>query len=322
MRGVFRIRARVSTLRRVPTLSLRYAVLARIAALTSPEPDTQSPEAAREALRLAVRGPRVVFGAPAAVAATQDAAVAGVPTRRYTPHDLRAGRLLFMHGGGWVVGDLDTHDALARALAVATGLETLAIDYRRAPEHVFPAALDDCLAVTRAALAEAQGAPVFVAGDSAGGNLAAVVALHLGAQLAGQVLLYPVTDAAHEAASYATFSQGFMLTAASMRRYRALYAPTPEAQAHPDCSPLRAPRVDQAPPAYVVLAQCDVLRDEGAAYAARLQAAGVPCVVDEARGALHGFMSMQGLREARETTRRVGDWARRRCSEAQDSRLR
>jgi len=120
-----------------------------------------------------------------------------------------------------------------------------------------------------------------------------------------------VTDAAQEAASYATFSQGFMLTAASMRRYRSLYAPDAEVRALPDCSPLRAPRVDHAPPAYVVLAECDVLRDEGAAYAARLQAAGVSCVVDEARGALHGFMSMQGLREARETTRRVGDWARR-----------
>jgi len=294
----------------VPTLSLRYAVLARIAALTSPEVGTQSPEALRAALRRAVRGPRLVFGTPPHVAATQDAPIVGVGTRRYTPVGARAGRLVFFHGGGWVIGDLDTHDTLARALAVATGLETLAVDYRRAPEHAFPAAVDDCVAVTHAALAEASGAPVFVAGDSAGGNLAAVVALHLGQRLAGQVLLYPVTDAARESASYTTFAQGCMLTAASMRRYRALYAPTAEAQAHPDCSPLRAERVDHAPPAYVVLAECDVLRDEGAAYAERLSAAGVPCVVEEARGALHGFMSMQALREAVEATRRIGAWAR------------
>jgi acetyl esterase len=183
------------------------------------------------------------------------------------------------------------------------------VHYRRAPEAPAPAAADDCEAVTSALLERGQ--PVAVAGDSAGGNLAAAVANRCGAKgarLAAQALIYPVTDCAAETASYETFADGFLLSRATMRYFRDCYAPTETLRLSPDVSPLRAPSLAGAAPAYVLLAGCDVLRDEGRAYAARLQQAGVETVLDEVPGVLHGFVSMQGLGVTREATRRLVAW--------------
>jgi acetyl esterase len=164
-----------------------------------------------------------------------------------------------------------------------------AIEYRLSPEHRFPAALDDSLAAIRWLAAEFPGAPLAVAGDSAGGNLAAVCALRLRGELELrlQALIYPVTDAALNTPSYRDFSDGHGLSAASMRRFWNLYLDGADG-AHPDASPLRADLAGVAP-AYVLTAEEDVLRDEGEAYAAALQAAGVPAELVRWPGTIHGF---------------------------------
>ena len=228
-----------------------------------------------------------------------------IPLRVYRPAGLPASTPLpayvYFHGGGWVIGDLETHDVLCRQLTAAAGVSVIAVDYRLAPEHKFPAAVDDAWAATRWIAAHGpdlgvDGNQLAVGGDSAGGNLAAVVALLArdagGPALALQVLIYPVTDLGAEAQSYADFADGYSLTREGMRWFRAHYLTGARDGDDWRASPLRASSLAGLPPALIVTAGFDPLRDEGVAYAARLRDAGV--LVDYVcfGGMIHGFAGM------------------------------
>jgi acetyl esterase len=202
----------------------------------------------------------------------------------------------YLHGGGWCVGSRDGFDTVCRALANASGAVVASVDYRLAPEHPFPAGLEDAEAVVRwlgehAADVGADPGRLAVAGDSAGGNLAAVVARRLrdagGPPLRLQALIYPATDAACDTPSYRENATGYGLTAEGMRRYWRLYLGDADGS-HPDCSPLRATDLAGLPPAFVLSVDKDVLRDEGEAYARALEAAGVPVELRRYDGAVHG----------------------------------
>jgi acetyl esterase len=244
------------------------------------------------------------------MAAIEPRTIAGpagpIPARLYVPRDGRPPRplVVYYHGGGWVVGDLDTHDATCRHLAHETAAAVLAVDYRLAPEHRFPAAVDDAVAafgwaVREAAALGADPARVGVAGDSAGGNLAAVVAQVTtrasDARPVAQLLIYPVTDLSTKHPSYRLFSDGFFLTEADMDWYRANYLPDESAAHDPRASPLRASDLSGLPPAVVLTAGFDVLRDEGEAYAKRLLDAGVPTELRRNAGQIHGFANAAGV---------------------------
>jgi len=207
---------------------------------------------------------------------TEDSELAGIPARLYTPPDAR-GTVAYFHGGGWVVGSPRSTEAVCRALALASGAIVANIDYRLAPEHPYPAAVEDALAATRALQAD------VVAGDSAGGNLAAVVARHV-RTLKLQLLIYPVTDAGLNTPSYREFAEDHGLTAAGMKRFWELYLDGADGTG-PDASPLRATDLAGVAPAHVITAEFDVLRDEGEAYAGKLENATLVRVP----GSIHGF---------------------------------
>lgn len=209
--------------------------------------------------------------------------------------------LLYLHGGGWVIGNPDSHDEICRWFANAAACTVVCPDYRLAPEHKFPSGLVDCLATLtfmaeHAAEFGIDPQRIAVAGDSAGGNLAAVVALMSGSQgvphVAAQLLLYPNTDAAQTADSYRRFSTEFGLTAQTMRWFRDQYIRTPADIDDWRVSPLRAKDVATAPPAYVAIAGLDILADEGTAYAEMLRDAGVSVMVRQWPDQIHGFVSM------------------------------
>ncbi|MER9304435.1 alpha/beta hydrolase [Mesorhizobium sp. M0496] len=209
--------------------------------------------------------------------------------------------LLYLHGGGWVIGNLDSHDEICRWLANLAGAVIACPDYRLAPEHRFPAGLEDGLATLRfmaqnAAALGIDRARIGVAGDSAGGNLAAVLALlsrhELAPPITAQILIYPNTDARQTSDSYRRFGDGFGLTATTMAWFRDHYVRTPDDMLDRRISPLLAPDLAGVAPAFVALAGCDILADEGTAYAARLQAAGVPVILRQWPGQTHGFVSM------------------------------
>lgn len=290
------------------TLTLKWKAIAFASSVLGEPTETVTPEKARATMRKSVSGPAFVIGTHPKLAAVKDEQLAGVKVRRYVPEAPKPGVLVYFHGGGWVIGDVDSHDSPARALAVATGREVISVDYRLAPEHRYPAAFDDSLAVTRALAAHHR---VVVAGDSAGGNLAAVVANRCavdGPKLAAQVLLYPVTDCVAETESYEAYATGHLLSRETMRYFRREYVPDEARRHEPECSPLRATSLKGAAPSYVLLAGCDVLRDEGRAYAKRLQGDGVETQLDEVPGVLHGFFSLQGLSEGKAATARVAQW--------------
>jgi acetyl esterase len=216
--------------------------------------------------------------------------------------------VVFFHGGGWVVGTLDTYDPLCRALAAATPAVVVSVDYRLAPEHRWPAAVEDAYAATEwasrnaAALGGAQHR-LAVAGDSAGGNLAAVVALGArdrgGPAIAFQLLVCPALDVAGDTGSWREFAEGLDLTAAGMRWYWDHYLGGADGAA-PDASPLRAAFVGGLPPALVIGAEYDILRDEGEAYAARLAEAGVDATASRHAGVVHGFVRWRAVTGAAE----------------------
>jgi acetyl esterase len=214
--------------------------------------------------------------------------------------------LVYLHGGGWVVGDLDTHDPACRFLAREAGVRVLAIDYRRAPEHPFPAPLEDAMAAVRFAFEQADRlgadpARIALGGDSAGGNLTAAAARLLsraGPAPAFQLLIYPVTDLSRKRRSYQLFPDGFFLTESQMDWYRDHYLPEAGMALDPRASPLLAGDLSGLPPAHVALAGFDVLRDEGLEYADRLRDAGVPVTVGRHTGLIHGFANMVGLGRA------------------------
>jgi len=296
-----------------PDLQVLLRVIARLRwpALESMPVLAAQRESRRESTVLA--GRRV----PAAVRTLAIPSGSGtLAARLYVPPGAaRHGALLvWLHGGGWVLGDLESHDPLCRRLARDAGVRVLAVDYRVAPAARFPAAVDDALAAVGWALAHAREigadpARVGVGGDSAGGNLAAVAALALREALAFQVLLYPITDVSREHPSYEDFADGPWLTAALMRWFRALYVPDEQAAADPRASPLRASDPAGAPPAYVGLAGIDPLLDEGRAYARLLAAAGVPVRLQQFPRQLHGYAELAGVsRSARAATAAATAW--------------
>jgi acetyl esterase len=223
--------------------------------------------------------------------------------------------ILYYHGGGWVIGDLDEFDTLARRMAVRTGCAVALVDYRLAPEHRFPTAADDAytaLEWMQAHLNEAGAdLPIIVAGDSAGGNLSAVVARRArdqnGPNIAFQVLVYPVTDADLNNASYTDPANQLVLSRDSMAWFWDHYVPDAAQRAHPDAAPLRAADLSNLPPALVITAEHDVLRDEGEAYAARLKEAGVPVELTRYAGQMHGFFTLLMLPTGAKAVDQIAD---------------
>lgn len=209
--------------------------------------------------------------------------------------------LVYYHGGGWTIGDLDTHDVLCRQLAQQSGCVVVAVDYRLGPEHRFPTAADDCLAATRWVQAQARTLGIdrermAIGGDSAGGNLAAVTAIAL--RDAGdppprlQLLIYPATDMRAVAPSHTHNAQGYMLTADSIAYYRGHYIPEPSQWSDWRASPLLHMDLSRLPPALVLTAGFDPLRDEGRQYADSLSKAGVPTQYVCFERQIHGFITM------------------------------
>jgi acetyl esterase len=258
--------------------------------------------------------PPEVGGALAAVRPL--ATDAGVPLRLYLPA-MQAGfgvashlpTLVYFHGGGWTIGDLDTHDVLCRQLCVQAGIAVVAVDYRMGPEHRFPAAVDDCVAATQwvqqhAASLGLDNTRMAVGGDSAGGNLAAVVALVLrdlpadssGAKpapaLRHQLLIYPATDMRAVAPSHTHNGSGYLLTRESIAYYRGHYISDPAQYSDWRASPLLAASLAGLPPALVLTAGYDPLRDEGRQYADALSAAGTPTQYLCFERQVHGFITM------------------------------
>jgi acetyl esterase len=226
--------------------------------------------------------------------------------RLYVPNPAEtAGPLIvYFHGGGFVVGDLDTHDNTCRMLARRSEARVLAIDYRLAPEAPFPGPLDDCVTGLRFAVEHHQDLGVDperigVAGDSAGGNLATEVARITRTESSGppcfQLLFYPWLDLAHKRRSYQLFGEGFYLTESDLDWYRGHYLARNEDALDPRCSPLRAEDLSRLPPAYIATAGFDPLRDEGEDYAQRLRASGVPVALRRHSGLIHGFANTVGV---------------------------
>jgi len=246
-------------------------------------------------------------GPPAPVRQCDDFSIPGpagpIPVRIYG-HEPAAPVLIWFHGGGFVAGSIEAQDPVYRLLALRSGCTLLAVDYRLAPEHPFPAAVEDACAVlswvtTHGRERGLDPARVAIGGDSAGANLATVAARRArdrGAVVPRfQALVYPVTDATMSRESYNTFAEGYMLTRRHMEWYYAQYLPPGTDPRNPDVSPLFAPSLAGLPPALVLTAEYDPLRDEGEVYAARLRDAGVDVSLTRCAGLIHGFFSMGGI---------------------------
>jgi acetyl esterase len=276
-------------------------LLDRIHRARRPPLHTLSPVEARAAY---AAGAEVLDLPRAPLAVVRDFTLAGRPARLYAPEPRPLPALLYLHGGGFVIGSLETHDSLCRQLALRSGCAIVALDYRLAPEHPFPAAADDSWAALEALVRHPAEAGierlVGVGGDSAGGTLAAVAALHArdrGWPLALQLLITPGTTAHADTPSHKLFSEGFLLDATTIAW---MFDHTIPHHHRRDWrfAPLEAD-VDGVAPACVVLAECDPLVDEGLAYADHLRAAGVPLALELVRGVTHDFIKMgRALREA------------------------
>jgi acetyl esterase len=243
------------------------------------------------------------------VAGVTDEHVGGVPCRVYEPFGSATGTLVYLHGGGWVLGTLDSFDHVARALCAESGARVVGVDYRLAPEHPFPAAVEDAWAV----VAGLDG-PVAVCGDSAGGTLAAVCARRArdaGDPLVLQVLVYPACDVAMDTESWRDFAEGFGLDARAMRWSWETYLAGADGS-HPDASPLRAPDLRGSAPALVITCSHDILRDEAENYGYALRGAGVPVRMRRYEGMVHAFWRAPAIVDAaRWAHREVGSavWA-------------
>ena len=250
-------------------------------------------------------------GTPEPVAKVEDRQIPGpagsLRVRVYTPQGKAPfPALVYFHGGGWVLCDVDTHDVPCRGLANRAGCVVVSVDYRLAPEHKFPAAPEDCYAATRwvaenATTIGADPARIAVGGDSAGGNLAAVVSLMArdrgGPPLVYQLLVYPVTNHDYNTLSYRENGEGHFLTTEMMVWFWNHYLNHADDGRHPHASPLRAPDLRGLPPAMVITAEYDPLRDEGQAYAARLREAGVTVKLAHYDSMIHPFFSMGAIVE-------------------------
>lgn len=271
-----------------------------------PPYETLAPDAAREYSRAA----RALLAPEPPEMAEIRALVApgpagDIPLRLYRPAGSAPGTalpaLIYFHGGGWVIGDLESHDVVCRQIANAAQAAVVSVDYRLAPEHKFPAAVEDAIAAvewiaTSAAALGLDPARLAVGGDSAGGNLAIIVSLHArdrgGPALVLQVLIYPATEFAMSHPSHQRFGEGLMLTRGTMEWFRAHYLRGPADIADWRASPLRAASFAALPPALVLIAGCDPLSDEGEDYVGRLRAAGVPVTLTRFEGMIHGFLTM------------------------------
>jgi acetyl esterase len=274
-----------------------------------PPTHTLSPAQARDAMmaRRAMMNAR-----PEPIVRLEDRAIPGpdgeIPIRLYAPSTASGlPVLVYFHGGGWVIGSLDSHDLVARGLANAGQCLVVSVDYRLAPEARFPAAAEDSYAATAWVAANAanlggDAGRLAVGGDSAGGNLAAAVALMArdrgGPPLVHQLLLYPVTDHDFDTPSYRDGAEGYGLSRADMIYFWDHYVPNPADRDNPYVSVLRAPDLSGLPPALVITAGNDPLRSEGEAFAARLTAAGVPARLNCYPGMIHGFIGMATILEA------------------------
>lgn len=280
------------------------AFLKQVAAMEAPPISEQSPEEAR-AVGLLLGS----LSVPEEVAAVEDRDIPGptgdITVRVYRPpletavSDGPLPTLVWYHGGGVVVGDLDTTDGVCRALCRRSGLGVISVGYRLAPEDPYPAALDDAVAAcdyVRHNAAEFDAVPdrLAVGGDSAGGNLAAVVANHRRSEVAFQLLVYPVTDMKHETESFSSNAEGYFLTVEHAlwfeNHYRAGADPT-----DPRISPAYESDLSGVAPAFVMTAEFDPLRDEGEAYAAKLKDAGVPVALTRYDGTIHAFIQMSSI---------------------------
>ena len=284
-------------------------MLKQMADAGGPPLDEMSPADARQMYR----GMQADLPKPA-IGKVVDQQADDIPIRVYYPGDAAAAPcVVYFHGGGWVIGDLTTHDSVCRQLADKTGFTLISVDYRLAPEHPFPAAIDDCYAATRwvaehAAALKVDPAKIAVAGDSAGGNLSACVCLKAreegGPAIACQLLIYPVTDTALDTSSYRDNADGYLLTLDSMIWFWEHYlghgelkAGEPGNRDNPLAAPAKADSLAGLPPACVITAEFDPLRDEGEAYAQRLIDEGVATEVRRYDGMIHGFFGMTNLVE-------------------------
>jgi acetyl esterase len=288
----------------------------------NPERATPLEELVPEILELA-RG-SYDLGFTREIAHVEDAAVDGIPIRIYRPDHPPTGLVVYFHGGGFVIGSISLMDNVARELAHGSGAVVVSVGYRLAPENPYPAGLDDCETVTRWAWTHreqlgAASAPLAVAGESAGGNLAAALSLRLRDAgddfLAAQVLIYPATAGTEVFPSRREFD-GLVISLAGGEMYWDAYSAGRDLEGDPYAVPLSAPTLRGLPPAIVVLGGCDMLRDEGRAFAARLGQDGVD--VDEVcyPGQPHGFVNF-GFPAADAAFARIGDWLRTTLSRAQ-----
>ena len=294
-------------------------ILDLIASIGAPPHYQLEPPQAREAMTKAVT---LLAGDMVKLPRVENISIPGpageIPARLYAPKD-QAGLpiLVYYHGGGWVMGNLDTHDTACRRLARASGALVVSVDYRLAPEHKFPAAAQDAIAALEWVAANGKSlggdpARLAVGGDSAGGNLAAVAAQAAqesgGPELAAQLLIYPVTNHGFDLPSFAQYAEGFPLTLAGMRWFWDHYLTGPEDADNPLASPFRAESLAGLPPALVVIAEYDVLRDDGLAYAGRLRDAGVSTEVAHYDDMIHVFFTMNVVPRANEIIGEIGTW--------------
>jgi acetyl esterase len=289
-----------------------------------PPYETVSPAEARE---LYLKGRVVTNPEPPELESVAPLAIPSptgpIPARLFTPTRLRKSNglapcLVFFHGGGWVIGNLDSHDVVCRKLADEGELIVISVDYRLAPEHKFPAAVDDAITATRwiadnAKQFDIDASRLTVGGDSAGGNLAAVVAISArdgnGPDIAGQVLIYPAIDFALTHPSHSEPETSILLTHSVIIWFRDHYLNGAADISDWRASPARAGTLIGLPPAYVLTAGADPLRDEGDEYAHRLKEAGVPVTYRTFPGQFHGFFTMgKLLQQANVAAKEIGAW--------------
>lgn len=288
-----------------------------------PPYETLSPAEARQ---MYLAGRVVTNPEPPAIASAEPLVIPGpggaIPARIYKPLKLREANglspcLVFFHGGGWVIGNLDSHDVVCRTLADEGQLIVISVDYRLSPEHRFPAAVEDAIASTKWIFSNAKSlnidaSQLFVGGDSAGGNLAAVVAINArteGPRLAGQVLIYPATDFSMSHPSHSEPETSALLTHSVIRWFRDHYLNGADGIVDWRASPARVQNLSGLPSAFVLTAGADPLRDEGDEFAVRLGNAGVPVVYRTYPGQFHGFLTMgKLLPKAGEAMREIGSW--------------
>jgi acetyl esterase len=289
-------------------------LLDQMAAAKQPPFHTQTPTDARKAMGAMLN----VLGPGPAVHKVEDRKIPGpggeIPLRIYTPAGKSNGILVYFHGGGWVVGDIASHDYVCRALNNESECVVVSVDYRLAPEHKFPAGPDDCYAATQWASKNAgslgsDADHIAVGGDSAGGNLAASIALMArdrgGPRIRHQMLIYPAIDAAMNTASQKEFTaDGFVLSKLDMEWFWGYYLKDSKDGENPYASPNRAKDLKNLPTAHVITASHDPLRDEGEAFAEQLKKAGNKVKLKRYEGVVHGFVSLQAAIDQGKTATR------------------